>query len=124
MELESLFMGQASLSNDAIIIEQYHEKLKKEYSFLKHKFQLEQPYSFPEFFKRRPSNFFTIRLSQLAMAYSIHNNLLTPFIEDDTPEVYKIFDSNTSEYSETHHNFGAILRKKRRKHLNFCWILS
>ncbi|HEY9168793.1 MAG TPA: DUF2851 family protein [Lutibacter sp.] len=115
-QLEALFFGQAGmLSKD--YESEYFENLKKEYNFLKLKFQL-MPISNGQiqFFRLRPNNFPTIRLSQLAMVYHSHQNLFSKIIEtDDIKEFYDLFDLATSNYWETHYTFENSSKKSIKK---------
>ena len=115
-QLEALFFGQAGLlSND--YESEYFEKLKKEYNFLKVKFQL-NPISNGQvqFFRLRPNNFPTIRLSQLAMVYHRHQNLFSKIIETETiKEFYELFDEATSNFWETHYTFETSSKKSVKK---------
>jgi hypothetical protein len=110
-----LLLGQARLLDDDKVVDTYYKSLKKEYSYLKHKYQLNQPYKTPEFFRLRPSNFPTIRLAQLSTIYSTNNNLFHLLIEKDQPNISKIFNLGTSEFWETHYNFGKTSKKSVKK---------
>ena len=115
-QLEALFFGQAGmLSND--YESEYYKKLKKEYDYLRVKFQL-TPISNGQvqFFRLRPNNFPTIRLSQLAMVYHRHQNLFSKIIEtDNILEFYELFDEATSAYWETHYTFETTSKKSIKK---------
>lgn len=115
-QLEALFFGQGGmLSNESE--SEYFNKLKKEYNFLKVKFQL-MPISKGQvqFFRLRPNNFPTIRLSQLAMIYHRHQNLFSKIIETETiNEFYGMFDAATSTYWETHYTFETASKKSVKK---------
>ncbi|MDO9593614.1 MAG: DUF2851 family protein [Lutibacter sp.] len=115
-QLEALFFGQAGmLSNESE--SEYFNKLKKEYNFLKVKFQL-TPISNGQvqFFRLRPNNFPTIRLSQLAMFYHQHQNLFSKIIETEHIEAfYKLFDLATSTFWETHYTFETVSKKSVKK---------
>ncbi len=77
-KLESLLMGQAGLLNREEIDDVYYLDLKNEYSYLKRKYQLKDtPGITPEFFKLRPSNFPTIRLSQIAQLYAVNQPIIS-----------------------------------------------
>lgn len=104
--LEALLFGQAGLLNDDIQ-NGYYQSLVKDYKFLKHKFQLENNQVLPlQFFRLRPSNFPTIRLSQLASLYHEHQNLFSKVIATKTLEgFYDLFKVNTSSFWETHYTF-------------------
>ena len=115
-QLEALFFGQAGmLSND--YESEYFENLKKEYHFLQVKFQL-TPISNGQihFFRLRPNNFPTIRLSQLAMMYHSHQNLFSKIVEtEDIKEFYELFDLATYNYWETHFTFENASKKSIKK---------
>src|SRR5690606_35246617 len=69
VQLEALFFGQSGLL-DAQVENGYFLNLSKEYQFIKQKFNLSNAKVIPlQFFRLRPPNFPTIRLSQLAMLY-------------------------------------------------------
>ncbi len=115
-QLEALFFGQAGLLSKAYESE-YFDKLKKEYNYLKVKFQL-TPISSGQvqFFRLRPNNFPTIRLSQLAMIYHRHQNLFSKIIEIETiKDFYELFDAATSTYWETHYTFETTSIKSIKK---------
>ncbi|WNH11549.1 DUF2851 family protein [Thalassobellus suaedae] len=104
--LEALLFGQAGL------LEQdfqngYYLNLVKEYRFLKQKFILENKQVLPlYFFRLRPLNFPTIRLSQLASLYNTHQNLFSKIIEtSDLDDFYDLFKVLTSVFWETHYTF-------------------
>ena len=118
LELESLLMGQARFLEDDQEADSYHKSLRKEYTFLKHKYQLNQPYKTPEFFRLRPPNFPTIRLAQLSAVYSTNNNLFHLIIEQEYPDISEVFNLGTSEYWETHYNFGKTSKKSIKKTSN------
>lgn len=104
--LETLLFGQAGLLN-ADIQNGYFQSLGKDYMFLKQKFQLENNQVLPlQFFRLRPPNFPTIRLSQLASLYHAHQNLFSKVIAIKTlDDFYDLFKVNTSTFWETHYTF-------------------
>lgn len=104
--LEALFFGQAGLLEDDIQ-SAYYLELVKDYQFLKHKFKLENHQVLPlQFFRLRPPNFPTIRLSQLASLYVNHKNLFSKVIETNAlSDFYKLFNVSTSEFWKTHYTF-------------------
>ncbi|MBE0423059.1 MAG: DUF2851 family protein [Lutibacter sp.] len=115
-QLEALFFGQAGMLSDDNESE-YFVNLKKEYHFLQAKFQL-APISNGQiqFFRLRPNNFPTIRLSQLAMVYHSHQNLFSKIIETmDIKEFYGLFDLATTNYWETHFTFETSSKKSVKK---------
>jgi len=104
--LEALLFGQSNLLSETFE-DAYFISLSKEYSFLKQKFGLENKHVLPlQFFRLRPPNFPTIRLSQLANLYHQHQNIFSKIIETDTLEdFYKLFNVETSEFWKTHYTF-------------------
>ncbi|MBC8769155.1 DUF2851 family protein [Arenibacter sp. BSSL-BM3] len=113
LQLESVLYGLAGLLEDDIVGDDYYEKLKSEFHFLKAKYGLvDRPMKKPEFFKLRPSNFPTIRLSQLANLYSLHQNIFSKVIGvKSAGEIYKVFKVTASDYWDNHYTFGKISRK-------------
>uniref|UniRef100_UPI004049F1D1 DUF2851 family protein n=1 Tax=Gelidibacter sp. TaxID=2018083 RepID=UPI004049F1D1 len=114
--LEALFFGQAGWLEDEVQ-EPYYLNLVKDYTFLKQKFSLSNmSVVSPQFFRLRPPNFPTIRLSQLAMLYHQHQNLFSKIIEADTIDtLYKLFDVNTSDFWKTHFTFSKSSKSSTKK---------
>lgn len=110
--LEALLLGQGSFLNHDIE-DPYYLSLVKEYEFLKQKFELSNTHVLPiNFFRLRPLNFPTIRISQLASLYHVHQNLFSKIIECDNIEgFYKLFNISTSKYWETHYTFKKESKK-------------
>ena len=114
-QLEALFFGQAGLLNDDIQ-DVYYLGLQKEYAFLKQKFGLTNTQVVPlQFFRLRPPNFPTIRLSQLAILYNKHNNLFSKVIATNTiDELYSLFKISTSEFWENHYTFSKVSKTSKK----------
>jgi hypothetical protein len=114
--LEALFFGQAGWLEDEVQ-EPYYLNLVKDYTFLKQKFSLSNmSVVSPQFFRLRPPNFPTIRLSQLAMLYHQHPNLFSKIIEADTIDtLYTLFDVNTSDFWKTHFTFTKSSKASTKK---------
>ncbi|MFI1772320.1 DUF2851 family protein [Thalassobellus citreus] len=104
--LEALMFGQAGLL-EKDIQNGYYQNLVKEYEFLKQKFTLDNTQVLPlHFFRLRPSNFPTIRLSQLSGLYNKHQNLFSKIIETNKiDDFYGLFKVTTSAFWETHYTF-------------------
>ncbi len=114
--LEALFFGQADLlSGD--IQDSYFESLIKEYQFLKQKFSLFNENITPiKFFRLRPSNFPTIRLSQLAGLYNKEQNLFSKINEMLTiKDFYALFSIETSPFWESHYTFDKDSKKSKKR---------
>tara|TARA_R110002050_G_scaffold14313_7_gene45235 strand:- start:6896 stop:8179 length:1284 start_codon:yes stop_codon:yes gene_type:complete len=116
-QLESLFYGLAGFLEDDKILDTYFLQLKKEYHFLKYKYNLNaHGVQKPEFFKLRPPNFPTIRLSQIANLYVANQNLFSKIIAAVTlTELYFILNVAASTYWDNHFVFGKISKKSTKK---------
>ena len=116
VQLEALFFGQAGLLSNTYE-SAYFETLKKEYAYLQVKFKV-APISKGQvqFFRLRPNNFPTIRLSQLASIYYLHQNLFSKINEIQTVEgFYKLLNVSTSSFWETHYTFEKESKKSIKK---------
>jgi hypothetical protein len=122
LSLESLLFGQAQLLNEDKE-DVYFKTLQQEYEFIKHKFQLStQGIVKPSFFRLRPPNFPTIRLSQLANLYFKEKSLFSKIIKTNTlEEMYELLNIETSLYWQTHYNFDKE-SKTRKKVLTKSFI--
>ena len=115
LQLEALFFGQLRLL-DKNVENAYYLNLVKEYQFLKQKFNLSNDQVIPlQFFRLRPPNFPTIRLSQLAMLYHQHPSLFTKIMTAETiADLYELFEVNTSEFWKTHFTFEKSSRTSKK----------
>lgn len=114
--LESLFFGSLGmLVKD--IDNQYYNELKSEYSYQKKKYKLDEVVtSSVQYFRLRPTNFPTIRISQLASLYNSQQNLFSKLMSvESTSEIYSLFDVKTSEFWETHYTFEKESKKRVKK---------
>ena len=105
-QLEALFFGKAGWLQKNTDPET--EILKKEFDFLKVKYQLTDDYYAPKFMRLRPPGFPTLRLSQLAHLYSREASLFSRLTTaETTTELIEIFTGITaSEYWDSRYNFG------------------
>ena len=128
-QIEAIFMGQAGLleldtvpahyQQDALN-DGYFARLRNEYQYLAHKFQL-KPMDAAQwkFLRLRPQNFPHIRLSQLANLYYQQKAGLSQLLECKTVEQLKqLLSSHVTPYWETHYTFGS-LSSKNEKHLSY-----
>lgn len=115
LQMEALFYGQAGLL-DKNIENAYYLSLVKEYQFLRQKFRLSNDEVIPlQFFRLRPPNFPTIRLSQLAMLYHQHPNLFTKLMAAKTVEdLYRLFQVSTSKFWQTHFTFEKTSKASKK----------
>ena len=104
--IEALLFGQSGLLNEEVE-HPYYSNLVKEYDFLKQKFNLQNSQVLPlQFFRLRPPNFPTIRLSQLASLYNKHQNLFSKVVKiNQREDFYELFKVSTSEFWKTHYTF-------------------
>lgn len=114
--LEALFLGSAGLL-DSEKEDTYFKDLKFRYFYLLHKYQLEKRIVEPvQFFKHRPDNFPTIRLSQLANLYHGHQNLFSRISTATSAKgIYEIFEISASDYWQNHYQFDKESPKKKKK---------
>lgn len=114
--LEALLFGFAGFLDSEEIEDQYYLALKKKYMFLKAKYQIDQ-YDFQfQFFRLRPANFPTVRLSQLAMLYATHRSLFTELMEiSDLNRMYDVFRISVSDYWKTHYSFTSRSKKSNKR---------
>ena len=113
--LESLLFGIAGLL-EINKEDHYYKKLKGNFDYLVQKYQLQSnSFTSLQFFKHRPDNFPTIRVSQLANVYYCQQQLFSKIIKaDNVATIYEIFDKSVSEYWETHYQFDKISPKKKK----------
>ena len=112
LELESLLFGMAGLLESEEGLDYYYKELQGSYRFLSAKYELGNiPISNVSFFKLRPPNFPTIRLSQFAMLYASSHNLFRDLIHSPEMELYGLFKVKASSYWDTHYNFGKESQK-------------
>jgi len=113
--LEALLFGTSGLL-DSEKEDLYFNDLKMRYFYLLHKYQLVKVYTDPlQFFKHRPDNFPTIRLSQLAQLYNKNQNLFSQIIIlKSASAVYDLLNAATSLYWENHYQFDKESLKKSK----------
>ena len=107
-QIEAIFFGQAGILEDSDG-DGYYLRLKKEYTYLQHKFGLiPMDASLWRFLRLRPANFPHIRIAQLACLYHRAYGLLSRIMETETLQgVRDILKGGTSEYWLTHYTFGG-----------------
>lgn len=114
--LEALLMGQAAILPQESF-DSYPLQLIAEYEFVVHKFKLQNRGVLPvQFFKLRPDNFPTIRLSQLAQLYHVHQNLFQMLMSTSSiSDFYDIFKVQASPFWDNHYSFTSNHKKKPKK---------
>ena len=107
-QVEAMFFGQAGLLNETAG-DVYYLKLRNEYTYLSHKFNLSpMDPKLWRFLRLRPTNFPHVRSAQLAQLYHSSYGLLSQILEKETlQEVRDLLRVGTSEYWKTHYTFGG-----------------
>lgn len=115
-KLEALFMGQANLLNEKTD-ESYEKLLLNEYLYLKKKFNLIPLKGVKvQFYRLRPPNFPTIRLSQLAVLYAENTNLFSCLNTiEKVKDIEIALRVRASKYWDTHYNFGKETKLSFKK---------
>ena len=114
--LEALLFGASGLlqaENEDV----YFKDLKFKYFYLLHKYQLEDRCALPlQFFKHRPDNFPTVRLSQLANLYHAQHNLFSKICNlKSLKSIYDLFEISASNYWKSHYQFDKESPWKAKK---------
>ncbi|MEN0010779.1 DUF2851 family protein [Flavobacterium nitrogenifigens] len=114
--IEALLFGSGGLL-DIEKEDNYYKDLKFRYFYLLHKYQIEKvPVAPIQFFKHRPDNFPTIRLSQFANLYFNQHNLFSKLMNvRKTKELYELFNVSVSSYWQSHYQFDKESPKKRKQ---------
>ncbi len=102
--IEALLYGQAGFLNEAFY-DDYLKDLKREYHFIRQKHQLcPLEKHIWKFLRLRPSNFPTIRISQLAHLIVKVKGLFGAFVNEENLDVIlDLLDVDVSEYWEMHY---------------------
>lgn len=115
-QVEALLFGQAGLLYDNAVADDYYLQLRKEYEFLKHKYQLKPIDGF--LFKRlrvRPRAFPQVRIAQLAALLKQSGRLFSSILEKgDYKQLRLYFQVETSGYWHTHYSFGRESERSRK----------
>ena len=113
-QVEALLFGQAGLLAEGFE-EEYPNLLRKEYLFLKSKYDLKDIHAPLYFLRMRPANFPSVRLAQLAMLVHTSRHLFAKIKESvSLKEVMALFTIAANDYWHYHFVFdeAATYRKK------------
>ncbi|NEV93918.1 DUF2851 family protein [Psychroflexus sp. YR1-1] len=116
VQLEALCFGLCGML-PAESEEAYVRTLQKEFDFLRQKFQLKLPVAGQvKYFRLRPDNFPSIRLSQFCNLYSERPQVFAQLIQCKTKTgLYDLLEAKATGYWETHYNFGRESKSKLKK---------
>ena len=114
--LEAVLLGVAGLL-PIETIETLPLKWKQDFEFAKAKFNIPEGINHQmQFFKLRPPNFPTIRISQLANLYEQSTTLFEMCMQiSERTDFHKLFDIKASSYWESHYTFGKVHSPKAKK---------
>ena len=115
LELEAIFFGQAGFLHEDIQ-DIYYLNLQNQYQFLKQKFKLNNQGVLPiQFFRLRPANFPTIRLSQFAQLYATEHQLFSKVISIDTLSgFYELFKVGVTSFWQSHYTFQKASKQSKK----------
>ena len=121
-QLEPVLLGLAGLLKEGLDSQELVQ-WKADFDYNQKKFDLPDAIEHQvQFFKLRPPNFPTIRLSQLAMLYTKNDTLFSSFMNAKTrEEIQDIFKVNTSNFWKTHFTFDKS-HTPRAKYLSKAFI--
>ncbi len=110
LHLEALLFGMCGMLEEEELLDGYHHDLRREYAYLKRRFGIGNlPAIRPEFFRLRPVNFPTLRLSQICGIYHRHPQLFSKVIEACSFQEYlTLFNVTASPYWNEHFSFGKV----------------
>jgi hypothetical protein len=115
-QIEALLFGQSGLLEQSFL-DDYPQRLKKEYDFLAGKYGL-IPLSAEQwkFLRLRPANFPTLRLAQLAsLVYSSTHLVSKALAAESLIEIANMFNLKLSHYWYPHYVFDKISPKREKK---------
>jgi len=115
IKLEALLLGQVGLLNKTIEDTYYHE-LQKEYQFQQNKYNILPIEEKVQFFRLRPPNFPSIRLSQLANLLASNNGLFQNLMScNSLDKLYFLLQAKATDYWNTHYVFGKESKESTKK---------
>lgn len=114
--LTSLLFGQAGFLEEDIQ-NKYFLGLKKEYEYLKHKYQLKSLHKNQfQFFRMRPNNFPTIRFAQLIALIHTHQNLFSKLMKcEELNDFYDLFSVEINNFWKEHYTFETTSKKTAKR---------
>jgi hypothetical protein len=116
LKIEALLFGQSGFLDEEFVNDAYYNSLKKEYLFLKTKYQLKPiEKHLWKFLRIRPVNFPTIRIAQFASLVFKSSHLFSKILEIKTEkELLSLFEIEVHDYWSTHFVFGKTTRMMKK----------
>ncbi|MDR1368993.1 MAG: DUF2851 family protein [Dysgonamonadaceae bacterium] len=116
LQVEALFFGQTGLLEEDIN-DPYFISLKKEYIFLKNKYQLRNlEHHLFKSLRIRPNNFPHIKISQLATFSRSIETLFSKMLQvEEIKDIYPSFDVEIPDYWLSHYHFEKQSVKKKKR---------
>jgi hypothetical protein len=120
-QIEALLYGTSGMLHEGLFREalddSYYKELIKEYKILSAKYSLQPLHGWIwKFARLRPSNFPTVRISQLAGMLAVTGGLFSRLLEvNDIRQLREMLDTTASEYWDDHYTFGSLKRGHAKK---------
>jgi hypothetical protein len=120
-QIEALLYGTAGMLNEGLFREalsdKYYKDLIREYRVLSSKYSLQPLHGWIwKFARLRPSNFPTIRISQLAGMLAVTGGLFSRLLEvKSILQLKELFETAASEYWNDHYIFGSFKKGNEKK---------
>jgi hypothetical protein len=113
-QLEAVLLGQSQILKE-VKQDKYFRDLRREYDYLKSKYNLTPSTINVQWFKVRPGGYPTIRLSQLAALYQKVPKLFAEIVlQNDLLSIYKLFEVKASSYWDNHHVFDNAVTAREK----------
>ena len=114
-QIEAMLFGQAGLL-ESDFTEQYPQMLKKEYLFLKQKYNFQQINIPLQFLRMRPANFPGIRLAQLATLLHDRTHLFAAVkAAEDINDVHLLLEASANDYWLYHYVFDRETEYREKR---------
>ena len=113
-QLESVLLGQCGLL-EVKRKDSYYKELVNEFAFAKAKHNLQPSLTPMKFFRLRPANYPTIRISQLSRLYQKNPMLFGEvLLSKSRQEIHMLFEVKAAKYWDTHHVFDKETEEREK----------
>jgi hypothetical protein len=113
-QLEATLLGQVGLLA-VIKKDSYYKELFDEYAFAKAKYELQPSLTPVKFFRLRPANYPTVRISQLARLYQKKPLLFGEvLLARSRTDIHQLFEVKSAKYWDTHHVFDKETEEREK----------